>query len=193
MTDSVKTRMTAAEYLELPETNTPMQLIDGEVIVSPSPVPLYQHIVGRIFRLIAARADERGGTGFFAPIDVQLDEHNIVQPDVLYLAPETQCIEGDKHLIGAPDLVVEVLSPGTAKEDKRTKFRLYERHGVREYWIVDPRDQLVEIWQGSENRFSLLDVYSPGETFESALVGQVEVAAFFPTQREDNAPESHSL
>jgi Uma2 family endonuclease len=86
---------------------------------------------------------------------------------------------GTQHLSGAPDLIAEVLSPSTAHIDRREKFRLYEKYGVREYWMVDPRDQLVEVWQHQDGRFVLLDAYGSGEVFKSAMLGEINVANIF--------------
>ncbi len=179
MTDGTTFRMTASEYLLLPETTQPMELLDGEVIMSPAPIPEHQTAVGNTYLLISGTVKERGGRAFFAPLDVRLDDLNVVQPDVMYLAPDTRCIVGEKYLIGAPDLIVEVLSPGSIKTDKRDKFRLYERFGVREYWLVSPRDQLVEVWLLTDQRFVLLNPYGVGETFESPLLGSVDASALF--------------
>ncbi len=87
-------------------------------------------------------------------------------------------MQGD--LRGAPDLVIEVLSPGTARRDKKDKFSLYEKHGVREYWIIDPSEKLLEVWQLRDGRFSRLDVFGPGDPFTSLLLGPIDVKALLP-------------
>ena len=180
MAEQIKTRMTAAEFLQLPETNLPVQLLNGEVIEMNAPTLPHQDVVGNIFVLFKLKARERGGKAYVAPVDVYFDELNIPQPDVIWLAPDSQCQAfGTERLVGAPDLIAEVLSPSTAHVDRKSKFRLYEKHGVREYWMVEPRDQLVEVWQHQEGRFVLLDVYGVGETFVSSLLGTVEVALIF--------------
>jgi Uma2 family endonuclease len=179
MVDATRTRMTAQEFFELPETNTPMELIEGELIVSPSPVPVHQRIVGKTYTLVSSLIPN--GEVFFAPIDVYFDDNNIPQPDVVWVAAESKCEIGDKRLIGAPDLIVEVFSPGTHLTDKRKKFRLYQKYGVREYWMIDPVEQYIEVWQHDGERFLLLDVFEAGETFASPVLnGQnVEVKAIF--------------
>jgi Uma2 family endonuclease len=180
MAEQIKTRMTATEFLQLPETNLPLQLLDGEVIEMGAPELPHQDIVLNTGVFFKQRAKELGGKAYIAPVDVYFDELNILQPDVMWLAPDTKCqMVGVKRLSGAPDLIAEILSPSTAHIDRKGKFRLYEKHGVREYWLVDPRDQLVEVWQHDDTRFVLLDVYGIGETFTSALIGAVEVAILF--------------
>ncbi len=180
MAEQIKTRMTATEFLQLPETNLPTQLLNGEVIEMSAPELPHQDVVLNIGIFFRQKSKELGGKAYVAPVDVYFDELNIPQPDVIWLAPNTQCeTVGAHRLSGAPDLIAEVLSPSTAHIDRKGKFRLYEKHGVREYWMVEPRDQLVEVWQHQEGRFVLLDVYGIGETFTSSLLGAVEVELIF--------------
>lgn len=175
---AVQARMTASEFLALPESSLPVELINGEVFMSPAPELNHQDIVLRLALLIKQRL--QGGKVYVAPVDVHLDDANVVQPDVLWIAPESACIavEG-KRLQGAPDFVVEVFSPGSLRRDKRDKFRLYKKYGVREYWMVDPAEQLIEVWQIMEERFTLLDVCAPGDQFTSLFFGLIEAQAIF--------------
>ncbi len=176
---AVQTRMTAAEFLALPETNLPMALIDGEVIMSPSPTGPHQFLLFDVAKLIDRLIPN--GRVVIAPMDVHLDELNVVQPDIMWIAEGSNCILVEmKHFRGAPDLVVEVLSPGTARLDRKDKFHLYEKFGVREYWMVDPAEKLLEVWNRAEGRFSRLDVFGPDEKFTSPLLGVVETKAVFP-------------
>ncbi|MEZ4668839.1 MAG: Uma2 family endonuclease [Anaerolineae bacterium] len=180
MAEQIKTRMTADEFLRLPETNLPLQLLDGEVIEMPAPELLHQDCVLNTAILFRQAAQNVGGKAYVAPVDVYFDDLNILQPDVIWLAPDSASQPiGTQRLSGPPDLVAEVLSPGTAHNDRRSKFRLYEKFGVREYWLIDPRDQLVEVWQYVEGRFVLLDVYAASETFTSSLIGAVQCSAIF--------------
>lgn len=178
-------RVTADEYFQLPQTNLPAELIDGEVYQTPAPELEHQRLVLRIATEIQKRI--ANGEVFVAPVDVYLDDLNIVQPDVLWISENSQCVpvEG-KHLRGAPDLVVEVFSPGTALRDKREKFRLYEKRGTREYWMVDPQEQYIEVWLLTERGFARQDVYGPGESFTSPLLGMVDLSAVFPIAKEEN-------
>ena len=182
MAEQIKTRMTAKEFLQLPETNLPLQLLDGEVIEMNAPTLPHQDVVGNTFVLFKLKARELGGKAYIAPVDVYFDELNMPQPDVMWLASDSKCqMIGVERLSGAPDLIAEVLSPTTAHIDRKKKFRLYEKYGVREYWLVEPRDQLIEVFQLQVGRFELLDAYGVGETFQSSLIGEVEVAAIFAT------------
>jgi Uma2 family endonuclease len=154
--------------LELPETNQRMELIDGEVIVPPSPELYHQDIVGNVYLL--ARKLVNAVHVYASPVDVYLDDHNVVQPDVLWIAPDSLCVPvNGKHLRGAPDFVAEVLSPSTARRDKKQKFTLYEKFGTREYWLIDPIAQYVEVWALESDKFALRGVFEPGDSFASIL------------------------
>ncbi len=171
-------KMTANEFLALPVSNLHHELINGEEIMSPAPTGKHQRAVGNLF--IFVKHIVPNGEVLFAPVDVYLDDENIVQPDVLWVAAGSTCtwVE-DKYLSGAPDLVVEVFSPGTVRADRKDKFRLYEKFGVREYWMVDPDEKLLEIWQLPGGRFVLVDVYGPGDACQSPLLGAVDLSAIF--------------
>jgi Uma2 family endonuclease len=176
---AVHTKMTADEFLQLPESQTLTELIDGEIVVAPAPEIGHQIASARSYDVIKALAP--GGTVLFSPVDVLLNERDIVQPDILWISPESNCSIERKYLVGAPDLIVEVLSPSTALRDKGVKFRLYEAHGVHEYWIIDPAAQYVEVWQRSGEKFERHGVFGAGESFVSAVLGQkaVEVSEIF--------------
>ncbi|MDX2139219.1 MAG: Uma2 family endonuclease [Chloroflexota bacterium] len=175
MTDQPALRVSAAEFLARSETNRLMQLIEGEIIDMGSPSPDHQVTVYRTARTVEELVAALDGNFFIAPLDVELDDGTVVQPDVMAVLPNSKCIIAENRLIGAPDLVIEVLSPGTAQIDRGRKFHLYERHGVREYWMIDLANALVDVWMLKDGRFVLLDVYGRGETFHSPLLGAVVV------------------
>jgi len=176
-----QTRMTAAEFFELPESNSPIELINGELVVSPTPIPNHQDAVGNTFVLLKQLARITGGKAYVAPLEVYFDEDNVPQPDVMWVSPTRLSVVGPKRLDAPPDLIVEVLSPGTARTDKETKFRLYEKYQVREYWIVDPVHQLVDVWTLVDKKFVWQGAYGVGDTFKSAVFdGQtIEVSTIF--------------
>jgi Uma2 family endonuclease len=177
---AVQAKITADDFLQLPETNLPTELIDGEIIVAPAPKASHQNTVFSSAKTIEKIAPH--GKVYISPIDVYLDERNVVQPDVMWNGTDSQCILiDDSYWRGAPDLVVEVLSPSTALRDKQTKFRLYEKYGVREYWMVEPAAQYVEVWYLVEGKFALHGVFGVGETFTSTVFGNksVDVSLIF--------------
>jgi Uma2 family endonuclease len=167
-TDSHAKHMTASEFAMLPETLTPTQLIDGVVIVSPSPEYIHQVLSANIFRVIDQLVSN--GKVLFAPLDLYLDDENVFQPDVLWMREGGKCRVEGKFLHGAPALVVEILSPATQQYDKNHKFRIYEQHGVEEYWIVDPKTSRVSVWQSVEGRFEDVGGFGITDIFASPLL-----------------------
>jgi Uma2 family endonuclease len=177
-----KTRISASNYYQLEEyeQHDLIQLIDGEVIISVPLILKHQAIVGEILFIFLTQAKKQGGKAFTAPIEVYLDEHNIYEPYVLYLTPDTTCVVGEKLLTGAPDLVVEVLSPSTAKFDRQEKYKAYEKHGVREYWIVDAVHEVLEVWTLNDKQFIRQGAYGVDDTFQSQILrDSIEVKQIF--------------
>lgn len=169
MIQPIKIRIPATQYYLLPEYEEQplIQLIDGEVVIDMPPILKHQAIVRELLLLLGLIARTTGGTAFTAPTEVYLDVHNVYEPDVLYLTPDTQCRLEEKRIVGAPELVVEVLSPSTAKYDRHEKYQAYEKYGVSEYWIVDPVHEVVEIWQSEDKRFNRVGAFATDDTFAS--------------------------
>ncbi len=132
--------MTYSDLEQLPEDISQRhEIISGELFVSPSPDLYHQRVSGRLHAWLFDHVTKRGlGEVFSAPTDVKLSEYNLVVPDLLFVARYRLDIVGTKAISGAPDLVVEILSPSTALQDRVRKLALYATHGVREYWLLDP-------------------------------------------------------
>jgi Uma2 family endonuclease len=170
--------MTPAQFRQLPETNEPTELINGELIVSPTPVNKHQGIVGESYFFLKGLAKQNPDLGqvIVSPMDVWLGE-NCVQPDVFWVSkPQSLCKLGeDGYWYGAPDLVIEVLSPSTAHKDRGIKFDLYEKHGVREYWLFDPDGRYIEVFRLLNGRFERLGAFGVGQSFSSAVLANIEI------------------
>ncbi|WP_027718487.1 Uma2 family endonuclease [Desulfovirgula thermocuniculi] len=146
---------TYEDYRKLPE-GSPYQLIGGKLVMTPAPSPYHQIVAANLGFLLMKHCRENNlGLVLFSPVDVYLEETETYQPDVIFITKERKSIVHKEKINGAPDLVVEVLSPHTAYYDLRKKFRAYERHGVKEYWIVDPEEESVEIFVLREGGFHL--------------------------------------
>ncbi|HZH36917.1 MAG TPA: Uma2 family endonuclease [Flavisolibacter sp.] len=129
---------TIVEVFESLPEGTLCQVINNELIMSPAPSSRHQQILRDIFRQIDKHVlSNQLGEVLFAPVDVYLDEENVYQPDIVFISNQQIHILQEK-INGAPDLIVEILSPGSDKYDKKEKKAVYERSGVKEYWIVDP-------------------------------------------------------
>jgi Uma2 family endonuclease len=152
-TPSVK--LTYEDFVNFPDDGKRHEIIEGEHFVTPSPNTKHQTIV---FNLVAAFAvylrAHAIGAAFVAPFDVVLSDADIVEPDLFYISRDRAEILTDQHVRGAPDLVVEILSPATRTTDEVTKRKLYERFGVREYWIVDPELETVKVHRQTEHGVS---------------------------------------
>ncbi len=130
------------------------ELIDGELVVTPSPTPRHQIISVRLVVKLSQHVDEHDlGTVIDAPVDVRLTPEIVLIPDIVFISRDRDHIIGPKTVDAAPDLVVEVLSPGTRQRDLGAKRDLYARFGVQEYWIVDPEDQSLTILVLQGDRF----------------------------------------
>lgn len=147
-------KLTYEDYCLIPEDGKRHEIIDGEEVVTPAPTTRHQRIVGRLYRLLADHAEGRVfGEVFVAPTDVILAADVIVQPDVLFVAADRAAIVRERGIEGAPDLVVEVVSPGSRRLDEVRKRLLYDRFGVEEYWVVDPELHAVKVYRRTDAGF----------------------------------------
>src|ERR1019366_2754225 len=133
------TKMTYDLYRLLPEDGKRYELIDGELLMTPAPSPKHQRIVRRLGFQLSSYVEANGlGEVFIAPVDVVFEEHVVVEPDILFVSRERRGMVREEAIHGAPDVVVEILSPSSFYHDLRRKMGLYSQFGVQEYWIVDP-------------------------------------------------------
>ena len=129
---------TALEVFNMLPEGTHIQLINDTLIMSPAPTEAHQRMVGFLFNEIYSYVKKNKlGLVYPGPIDVELNAHHIYQPDIIFISNSNKSIIHEKRIYGAPDLVIEILSPGTAKYDRNEKFVAYQAAGVKEYWIVD--------------------------------------------------------
>jgi Uma2 family endonuclease len=140
-------RISVGDYFELPESTSPMELVYGVVREPPAPRYGHQLAATHLGALLDQHVRDRGlGEVCLAPVDVVLDAARalVVQPDIIFVARARRAIIGDR-VMGPPDLVVEVLSPRTARRDRTTKLGWYQRYGVRECWFVNPAKHSIEV------------------------------------------------
>ena len=180
-------KMTWAEYraLEFGDTdNFQYELLNGEIVKKASPTVLHQRIIRRVVKLFEKYLDANpSGELFFAPLDVALDDFNVPQPDVIFIRKERGHIihEQEQVIMGAPDILVEIISGGSIKRDRIEKKDLYEQFGVAEFWIVDPNNRSVEVYQLEDDRYKLFAFAAEtGKVQSSVLEGlELEVAEIF--------------
>jgi Uma2 family endonuclease len=138
-------RLDAEGFFALGETKDRYELIDGVVLMSPSPTPIHQRLMGRLFAWIDAYLEQLGSGAVYPDTDVRFDIQRVYRPDLsVYLSHPRSGTKA--RLEGAPDLIVEILSDGTRPLDLITKRQDYETFGVREYWVVDPGTGSLRVW-----------------------------------------------
>ncbi|MBL8154199.1 MAG: Uma2 family endonuclease [Anaerolineae bacterium] len=170
-----KTRSTFADYQALPETNQIVELIDGEIVASP-PLDIHQVVVGAIYAMLHSL--RLGGSLRLAPTGLRVDDYNSFEPDMFWVRAESSdCVlEPDgRYWRGAPDLVIEVLSPSTAYRDRGIKFDTYQQSGVREYWLVDGEGRYAEIYALVDGKFERQGLFTAEQSFVSAALGGAEI------------------
>jgi len=170
-------KYTHADLMQMPDDGKRREIIDGELYATPSPVNYHQKI---LFNLTLALGkfleDHPLGELRFAPLDVILSEHDVLEPDLFLVLNEHRDILQD-WVHGAPDLVIEILSPSTEARDRGIKLKAYARNGVGEYWIVDPNTQVIEIYRRATEGFHLAVTCVKEMTVETPLLLGFSLAA----------------
>jgi Uma2 family endonuclease len=166
-----KKKYTVDDYMML-EEGAPFQLINYDLIRSPSPVPLHQLISVRLVRAISNFLDSKNDEGFFvnAPMDVKFDDGNVLQPDILYISGQRKNDLIKDHIEGAPDFVIEILSPTNAYYDLRQKKDIYEKYGVKEYIIIDPVAQNADLYALKDGVYYLHQKVQKDEQLNSIVI-----------------------
>ena len=173
---------TYEDYATMPDDGKRYQIVDGVLFMSPSPDTRHQDTVGAIFIYLRDHAIRNEvGKVYISPLDVELNPKTVVQPDVLVILHAHLERISDKRIIGAPDLVVEVASPGTTGFDRRQKQDAYAHASVPEYWIIDPASHTAELLILENATYRSLGIFEGQQTLPSTVVPgfSVPVAQFF--------------
>lgn len=178
--DSVKGpgqgRWTYKDYAALPNDGRRYEVVEGTLYMAPSPGKWHQKAAGRFYRHLSSFIEDVGlGEVYMAPFDVEIADTIVVQPDVMVILNANREKVAENRVIGAPDLIVEVASPGTAGYDRREKQNIYAHAGVPEYWIADPAAQTVEVLLLEFGEYRPLGVFHGKATLPSKVI------ANFPT------------
>lgn len=171
----MKSLLTYDDYALLPE-GAPYELIDGFLIKKPSPSTRHQRLSQQLWMPLWKFIRDRNlGEIFHAPLDRHLSPTDTFQPDIIFISNERGHIIGEQKIEGAPDLVIEILSPGTARFDVHEKKGAYETYGVREYWIVDPVLKRIELYVSRDGRFDLVQKETGIGTIYSVIIPGFEM------------------
>ncbi len=175
-TSKAKSKLTYEDYLKTPDDER-YELLHGELIMAPSPGEAHQIISIRLGSQLHQFVEQAAlGQVFSAPYDVKLSETDVVQPDLLFVSNERSSIRTPNNIQGAPDLVVEIQSPYTTKRDWNDKRALYARHGVTEYWLIDPEAHTVIVLLLNEGDYEVAGLYG-----ESSVVISPTIQGFSVT------------
>jgi Uma2 family endonuclease len=163
-------KFTYEDYALLPEDQR-CEVIDGEPFLTPAPTPNHQAVLLRLARAVEDFVEARSlGRVFIAPCDVVLSKFDILQPDVFFIAADQMSLIGEKYIAGAPDLVIEVLSPSTQTRDRVAKAKRYAAFGVREMWLVDTAAKTIEVLVNTGDGFQTVAVHGEGHSVHSTVL-----------------------
>lgn len=182
-TKKINNKYTYADYIKWPE-NERWEIIDGEAYdMTPAPKTVHQIISGALFNLFYTFLKGKACKVFAAPFDVilpeagesELESQNVVQPDISIICDKNKIKENG--CVGAPDLIVEILSPATASKDIKLKFELYERHGVSEYWIIHPSEKYLMVYKLDPHtqKYGRPDIYLQKARVKTAVIKGLSV------------------
>ena len=171
----ISPKLTYEHLRQLPDDGKRYEIVDGELLVSPSPNRPHQKTVGAFYRFLY-RAEEAGyGEVYVAPFDVFFDDHNVTEPDVLFVSTERVGIIGQNFVNGVPDVIVEVLSPGTRHRDEGVKLRLYGAAGARYYWMPHPTERVIYRYELTPEGFREQPILKEGDVLECPLFPGVTI------------------
>ncbi len=179
-------KITVPEFLQMDfeDEDAYYELINGDIVKKTAPTPRHQQASLLLAsKMLNHTTTHQLGKVFTAPIDVFLDNFNQTQPDILFVEKQNLSIIDYKDgILGAPDLVVEIISPSSYVVDRFDKKKAYATTGVKEYWLIDPSNHSVEIYQNTDGQFDLLQVASGAGLVRSEIMEgfELEIADIFP-------------
>lgn len=179
MADPVRNRrvvLTYEDYLSLPNDRNRYEILEGELIVTPSPSLRHQEVSRNLLFLLFSHIKKKNlGRILYAPMDVILDNTTVVQPDLAFVSSQNDQICADRGIEGVPDLIVEILSAYSQKYDRMSKLQIYARYGVKWYWIVEPYEKTLEEYRLGEGFYDLLGTCRENEIFRPGIFPELEI------------------
>lgn len=173
---STATKFTYEDYLQLPEDRR-YEIIDGELYIVPAPIPYHQKVSRNLEYYLHQHVMEHNlGEVFDAPCDVLLSKTDVVQPDLLFISRARLSIIKERNIQGAPDLVVEILSPASEQRDRGAKRKLYSHTGTQEYWIVDPQAKTIEVFQLTKSGYKKAALFEENDSLYSDLFPNLKIS-----------------
>ncbi|MGH2567724.1 MAG: Uma2 family endonuclease [Bacteroidota bacterium] len=175
---TVSVKYTYQDLLTTPDDRNRYEIFEGDLVVTPAPSADHQIAVSNLHRLFSNFvAEQNRGRVLTAPMDVYFDEETVVEPDILFIAKDRLSILEKHRVNGAPDLIVEVLSPSTEDRDRGFKFKRCAQEGVKEYWLVDPEKHFLEVYTLTSKGYELLGKFSGEQAVKSKVFSELEFPA----------------
>ena len=181
--EAVRPRVSYSDLERAPQDGCRYELYDGEMFVVPSPLVKHQRATRELLKLLDAYALQTGGEALDSPIDIVFTDYDVLQPDLVFFdKSRVHQLYADQPIRVSPALAVEVLSPSTVATDRGRKMQVFARFGVKEYWIVDPTAQTVEVYQLESDAFVFQQLAEVTDVLQSPTLSGVEcpVARIFP-------------
>ena len=167
-------KLTYEDYANIPSDER-YELIDGELILAATPNEIHQRVSKKLLWLLMQVEESGFGWVYHAPFDVIFSDTDVVQPDLMFISKERADIITPANVQGAPNLVVEVLSPSTAQRDWTQKRDLYAKYGVRELWLVAPDARLAWVMALTDGEYAIAGVYKDGQTLISPTLAGLTI------------------
>ena len=165
---NVQVKYTYQDLLTTPDDGNRYEIFEGELIMTLAPNKAHQYAVGNLYKILRDFVEDRQlGKVILAPFDVYFDEETTIQPDLIFVFKERLHIISEQKVNGAPDVVIEIISESTESRDRGFKFKLYAKEGVKEYWIVDPTNKTIEVYELKETGLGLVGKFSNKEEVRS--------------------------
>jgi Uma2 family endonuclease len=170
MGSEVVSKLTFEQFRQLPDDGKQYELIHGEARLTPAPSTRHQVILENLsYSLGAFTRQTKSGQIAYAPLDVRLGEDTVLQPDLVFVSNARASILREEFVDGAPDLVVEILSPSTSAHDRATKLPIYAAAGVPEFWLIDPLAKTVEVLKLQGKKYLVEAILAGDQTLTSSL------------------------
>lgn len=175
---TIKKKKTYTDYVRTTPEGWGFELFDGNIRdMAPAPYTKHQRAAGILFTTISALAEKKNlGVVYIAPTDVYFDEHNCVQPDILFISKERKHIITEKNIQSAPDWIIEIVSPHHRQHDTVEKKELYECFGVKEFWLVFPDEEIIAVYLLKDEKYILQETFKDEQTLHSATLGSLNIA-----------------
>jgi Uma2 family endonuclease len=168
---------TYEDYLNLPDNGKRYEIIDGELYMAPAPTLGHQDTIGEFHFTIKSFLETNPiGKIYLAPTDIIFSDIDVMQPDLIFVSKEKFDILTRENIQGAPDLVIEVLSPGTEKRDRTIKLKAYSKFGVSEYWMASNEKATVEVWRRRGKKLDFHAVLGKTQTLATPLLPGLEIS-----------------